>query len=151
MIREHTPPLKTLISHSKLSYLSYHPILSYLTYLISYLSYFPIFLSVLLIPIFPFPCRRHHRLRCPLAGWGRPRAFLSEKEPVVRQAPFRLSKKRRSLFFEQAPPCAAPRSSAHGGNFDAHTAQSAFCRDLCAAESGSNLHCVCGRKTPQDG
>ena len=59
----------------------------------------------------------------------------------------KLSKKRRSHFFEKAPLRSAPLLSADSGQFDAHSAQSVFCHAHVAAEN--KLYCfrVCGRET----
>ena len=59
----------------------------------------------------------------------------------------KLSKKRRSHFFEKAPLRSAPLLSADSGQFDAHSAQSVFCHAHVAAENVSYLFRVCGRET----
>ena len=59
----------------------------------------------------------------------------------------KLSKKRRSHFFEKASLRSAPLLSADSGQFDAHSAQSVFCHAHVAAKNVSYLFRVCGRET----
>ena len=76
---------------------------------------------------------------------GRPVSSLAGR--FGRPALFVLSKKWQNHFFEKASLRSAPRLSAESGQFDAHSAQSVFCRAQVAAENESYRFRVCGRET----